>query len=65
VVSEQIKYYVSSLVLSADEMCRIVRAHWQIENNLHWVLDVTFHEDRSTGHKGYTMENLSLVRKMC
>ena len=40
------------------------RGHWTIDNNLHWMLDVTFKEDASKARKGYAAENLSLVRKL-
>ncbi len=39
------RYYLSSLGANAQELARAVRAHWSIENNLHWVLDVVFRED--------------------
>ena len=42
----------------------LARGHWTIENNLHWMLDVTFKEDASRARKGYAAENLSLVRKL-
>ena len=42
----------------------LARGHWAIENNLHWMLDVTFKEDASRARKGFAAENLSLVRKM-
>lgn len=42
----------------------LARGHWTIENNLHWMLDVTFKEDASRACKGYAAENLSLVRKL-
>ena len=42
----------------------LARGHWTIENNLHWMLDVTFEEDASRARKGYAAENLSLVRKL-
>ena len=41
-----------------------VRSHWQIENKLHWVLDVAFHEDRSTIHQKNAMQNVVLVRRL-
>jgi predicted transposase YbfD/YdcC len=41
-----------------------VRAHWGIENRLHWVLDVGFGEDASTVRKDYAPQNLSLLKKM-
>ncbi len=37
--------YVSSLSLPAKEFESLIRSHWAIENNLHWVLDVVFRED--------------------
>lgn len=39
----------------------LARGHWTIENNLHWMLDVTFKEDASRARKGYAAENLSLL----
>ena len=39
------RYYLSSAALDAGTFARAVRAHWGIENRLHWVLDVVFHDD--------------------
>lgn len=39
------RYYLSSAALTADQFARAVRAHWGVENNLHWMLDVVFHDD--------------------
>ena len=39
-----------------------MRAHWRIENSLHWVLDVVFREDLSRLHKGHGSTNMALVR---
>ena len=35
-----------------------------IENSLHWVLDVTFHEDHSRIKKGNAPENFGLLRRL-
>jgi predicted transposase YbfD/YdcC len=39
------RYYLSSAKLSAVQFARAVRAHWGVENRLHWVMDVIFHDD--------------------
>jgi predicted transposase YbfD/YdcC len=56
------RYYISSLTLSAKEFSRIIRGHWSIENQLHWVLDVAFHEDSSKVRKDNAPENLAIIR---
>ena len=45
--SEEISFYISTLVLSAKEFCQAIRDHWGIENKNHYVRDVTMGEDRS------------------
>jgi predicted transposase YbfD/YdcC len=57
------RYYISSLAVSAEEMCHIIRSHWAIENNLHWVLDITFGEDGGKTRKDHAPENLNVLRK--
>ena len=42
----------------------LARGHWGIENQLHWHLDVTFHEDACRSRKGFSTQNLSTLRKM-
>ncbi len=64
-ISIQEKYYISNLKLSAKEFGNITRKHWQIENNLHWILDVYFKEDLSTAKKSNAIHNFSLLRKIC
>ncbi len=58
------RYYLSSLVPDAERAAYAVRSHWGIENSLHWVLDVVFHEDDSRVRVGHAPENLALVRKI-
>lgn len=43
-------------------MLGIVRKHWQVENSLHWTLDVTFREDESRIRKDAAPENYAIVR---
>lgn len=56
------RYFIASAPLSAEALAAIVRGHWQIENNLHWVLDVTFREDLSRLRKGHGAHNMAVVR---
>ena len=58
----QVAYYISSLTLKAGEFAKGIRAHWTIENQLHWVKDVVFTEDRSRIRTGYAPANLSIIR---
>ena len=59
------RYYISDLELSAEEFLKIIREHWEIENSLHWVLDVHFREDLSLSKKDNAIINFSTVRKFC
>ena len=58
------RYYFSSARLTPERFATVVRAHWAIENSLHWVLDVTFDEDRARNRKDHGPENLATLRKI-
>lgn len=64
-VSIQEKYYISDLKLIGEEFARVVRGHWSIENNLHWILDVHFREDWSLCKEEKALKNLATIRKIC
>jgi predicted transposase YbfD/YdcC len=61
-VQESTRYYVSSRVLSAKEALASARAHWSVENGLHWVLDVAFREDDSRARAENAAENFAVIR---
>ena len=61
--TKETRYYISDLIKTAKEFNQLIRSHWQIENNLHWQLDVTFCEDDSRKRKGNSAENFSLITK--
>lgn len=58
------RYYISSRALTPEEMAKAARAHWAVENQLHWMLDVNFGEDACTVKKDHAPQNLSLIRKI-
>lgn len=59
---EEVRFYISSAPLDAARAGQAVRGHWGIENQLHWVLDVTFNEDQSRLRKGHGARNMAVVR---
>jgi predicted transposase YbfD/YdcC len=63
-LTQERRYYLSSAPLDAKAFAAAVRAHWGIENRLHWVLDVVFHDDlaRLRSHNG--PQNMAVVKHM-
>jgi predicted transposase YbfD/YdcC len=62
------RYYLSSLPGATDEdaqrLNRVIRTHGEIENRVHWVLDVAMGEDVNRTRKGESAQNLALIRKL-
>lgn len=62
VTRQQRRFYVASRPLTAAEAANAIRGHWAIENSLHWVLDVTFNEDKCRSRTGHGPANMAVVR---
>ena len=62
--SVECRYYLSSLPSDAELFGTAARAHWGVENSLHWVLDMVFREDESRMRKGNSPENFAILRRI-
>ncbi|AYG61198.1 ISAs1 family transposase [Rhizobium jaguaris] len=60
----QTRYVALSCLLHPDEVLRVVRAHWSIEDSQHWILDVAFGEDRIHTRNDHTAQNLAILRRL-
>ena len=59
-----VRYYLLSKYISPKRLLHIARSHWGIENQLHWVLDVHFAEDRNRSRRDNAPENLAILRRL-
>lgn len=62
--TREVRYYIMSLANDVVEFSRVVRAHWSIENSLHWSLGVVFGEDDSRMRTGHSARVFTLFRKL-
>ena len=60
--SIETRFYITSLDPDPNAILATVRAHWGIENNLHWTMDVTFDEDRCRTRKDASPLNFAIIR---
>ena len=58
----EIRYYISSRELSAEELLNLTRQEWAVES-MHWQLDVIYNEDRATLHEENAQKTLNILRK--
>jgi predicted transposase YbfD/YdcC len=64
-VERSTRYFLTSLEYDRiDDFTSAARQHWNVEINLHWTLDVSFHEDLNRTRIGHAAENLAVVRRI-
>lgn len=59
----QVRYYISSLNPNPEKFATSVRSHWQVENTLHWTLDMSLSEDMTSTYLKNAVANLAAVRR--
>ncbi len=57
-------YYLLSMPMAPERFGQVVRAHWAVENSLHWTLDVTMNEDQARNRLDNGPNNLAVLRHM-
>jgi predicted transposase YbfD/YdcC len=63
-LTKTVHYVVLSKRLPPKRMLEVTRAHWSVENQLHWRLDVVFNEDDARTRKNYAPQNLGVLRRI-
>lgn len=63
-VTTALRFYICSKEMTAKDMLSATRMHWEVENNLHWMLDIAFSEDACQTKNENAAENLSTLRRM-
>jgi predicted transposase YbfD/YdcC len=64
ILTQEVRFYISSKLQTASYFNKAVRTHWGIENTLHWRLDVQFNEDKSRKRKDNAAENFATIRRL-
>jgi predicted transposase YbfD/YdcC len=59
--TEETTYYLLSATLTPERFGDVTRAHWGIENRLHWRPDVRMNEDQARNRSGHGPENLAML----
>ena len=60
----EVQFYLSSLPADAQKIGNAIRKHWGIENQAHWILDVTFNEDQCRIRSGHSPRNFAFLRRV-
>lgn len=60
--STEMRCYISSLPAHPATILDATRSHWSIENNLHWVMDVSFHDDLSRARDKNIALNFAVLK---
>lgn len=62
--TKETRYYISSFKKDVNRFADAAQLHWGVENNLHWLLDVTYREDYSRVRDRNAATNLAILRRI-
>jgi predicted transposase YbfD/YdcC len=62
VIERERRYYLCSAKLDVETFARGVRGHWGVENHLHWIMDVVFHDDLARLRSGHGPANMAIIK---
>jgi predicted transposase YbfD/YdcC len=63
-IERETRFYITSLLLLAEQLGAIVRSHWAVENSLHWVLDMIFRDDECRVRTDHAPANFTTIKHM-
>ena len=63
-VERETRFYITSLVLLANQLGPVIRSHWAIENSLHWVMDMIFRDDECRIRTDHAHANFTTIKHM-
>jgi predicted transposase YbfD/YdcC len=58
------RYYISSLAPDAERIAHAIRAHWGVENRVHWCMDVIFGDDQMRIRTGHAAHNMAVLKQL-
>jgi predicted transposase YbfD/YdcC len=58
-------WYISSRNIDAAACAKSIRSHWQVENPLHWRLDVVFNDDKYDLYSANGAKNMAIIKRFC
>ena len=63
-VERETRFYITSLVLLAQQLGPVIRSHWTVENSLHWVMDMIFRDDECRVRTDHAPTNFTTIKHM-
>jgi predicted transposase YbfD/YdcC len=63
-IERETRFYITSAILTASQLGPIIRSHWAVENNLHWIMDMVFKDDECRVRTDHAPANFTTIKHM-